>query len=433
MIERTVLLTRIALRNVRRQARRSLLTASAMVLGVGLLMFVRSWEAGAHVMYVESATRLGSGHVTLVHPDYVGSRDVVDRIPARALALAEARVAEVVPAGELRGVLPRVTVGGLGQSAASSIPLRINGVDPERERGISLLEGSLEEGRYLEPGDRLEAVVGAGVAERLRVELGSRIVLMAQGDSGELESQLVLVTGIFRTAIPEIDRGLVEIPLETARSWLGIGSDATGLNVVLASDQRTAEVARNLEEALLEAGIETRRGRDDRVVAVQPWWEAMPDLHAGLQADTVQTYVMLLVLLAVVALAVVNSVLMSVLGRTRELGVLRALGLDRTSVGATVMLEGTLLAAVSGVLGMGLGLFISLVLLRDGIDLRVLLGEADLAFAGAIIEPVVQPVVLAGDVVAILAIVMSIGILASLYPAWQAAHVDPAEAMKSDD
>jgi putative ABC transport system permease protein len=425
MMERTRLLARIALRNVRRQARRSLLTASAMVLGIGLLMAVRALEAGAHLMYVETAVRLGAGHVSVEHPEFAATQDLEHRIPATALHRAGEAVAVAAGEAELRAMLPRVTVGGLAQSATSSIPVRISGIDPGSEASVSFLAEKIVEGRFLEPGDRLEAVVGAGVAERLRVELGSRVVLMAQAADGELESQLVLVTGIFQSAIPEVDRGVVQIPLETAREWLAIGADATSLNVVLHADRRTGEIAGDVRDRL-------RSSAGDEVVAVRPWWEAMPDLHAGLQADAVQTYIMFLILLAIVALAVVNSVLMAVLYRTREFGVVRAIGLDRRSVGAMVMLEGLVLALASGLAGMALGLGLMRGVFRNGIDISWIAGEEDLAFGGAVVDPVIVPVVQSVDVVAILAIVMAIGFLASLYPAWQATRIEPAEAMNVD-
>jgi ABC-type lipoprotein release transport system permease subunit len=427
MNERTFVVVRIALRNVRRQARRSVLTASAMVLGIALLMFVRALEAGAHVMYVESAVRMGTGHVSLEHPDYAGSQDLGDRIPAERLELATDAISAATSLDERLAVFPRVTVGGLAQSASSSIPASIAGIDPALEAATSFVAENVVEGRFLEPGDRLEAVVGAGVAERLRVEIGSRVVLMAQDADGDLESQLVLVTGIFRTGIPEVDRGVVHIPLETARQWLAIGDDATALSAVLAEDRRTGQIALEVRARLEAAGVEPG------TVAVRPWWEAMPDLHAGLQADAVQTYIMLLILLAIVALAVVNSVLMAVLYRTREFGVLRSLGLNRRSVGGMVMVEGSVLALVSGLAGMAVGLLVAFGVFRDGVDISGLFGEGDLAFAGAIVDPVIQPVVQTSDAAAIFLIVVAIGVLASLYPAWRATRIEPAEAMKTDD
>jgi putative ABC transport system permease protein len=426
MTERWLLIGRIAMRNVRRQLRRSLLTASAMVLGIGLLMFVRALEGGAHLMYVESATRMGTGHISMEHPNYMGSQDLQDRIAAEDVERALAAVAEFTRPEELRASFPQVNVGGLAQSASSSIPVRISGVDPELEGEVSFFADKILEGRYLEPGDRLQAIVGAGVAERLRLEPGSRLVLMAQGAGGELESQLVLVAGIFRTGVPEVDRGVVQLPLSTAREWLELGEDATSVSAILTSDNRTREISVQIRQHLAAAGTTEER------LAVRPWWEAMPDLYAGLRADAVQTYIMLIILLAIVALAVVNSVLMAVLNRTREFGVLRALGLSRPSVGWMVMMEGVVLTLASGVAGMLLGLAISVGLFRDGVDISFLFG-GDLAFAGAVVDPVIQPAVIPGDVLAIFSIVVAIGILATLYPAWHATRIEPAEAMKTDE
>ncbi len=426
MMERWLLITRIALRNLRRQLRRSSLTASAMVLGIGFLMFIRALEGGAHLMYVETATRMGTGHIAMEHPDYMGSQDLMDRIAASDLKRAHQAVEETARPEELVAAFPQVNVGGLAQSASSSIPVRISGVDPELEGDVSFFADKMVEGRYLEPGDRLEAIVGVAVAERLRLELGSRLVLMAAGAGGELESQLVLVTGLFRTGVPEVDRGVVQLPITTAREWLELEDDATSMSVILASDERTGQIAAAVRDRLEESGVGTDR------IAVRPWWEAMPDLYAGLRADAVQTYVMLVILLGIVALAVVNSILMAVLNRTREFGVMRALGLNRLSVGAMVMVEGVILTLASGLAGMLLGLAVSLGLFRDGVDISWLFG-GDLAFAGAIVEPVISPAILTVDVVAILSIVMAIGILATLYPAWHATRIEPAEAMKTDE
>ncbi|TVP60509.1 MAG: ABC transporter permease [Gemmatimonadales bacterium] len=426
MMERWLLITRIALRNLRRQLRRSSLTASAMILGIGFLMFVRALEGGAHLMYVETATRMGTGHIAMEHPDYMGSQDLADRIVAADLATARRAVGEVTRDHEVAAIFPQVKVGGLAQSASSSIPVRIAGVDPALERDISFFADKVVEGRYLEPGDRLEAIVGVGVAERLRLEPGSRLVLMAAGAGGELESQLVLVTGLFRTGVPEVDRGVVQLPISTAREWLDLGDDATSMSVILASDDRTGQIAAALRERLAEDGVGAEQ------VAVRPWWEAMPDLYAGLRADAVQTYVMLVILLGIVALAVVNSILMAVLNRTREFGVMRALGLSRSSIGAMVMVEGVILTLASGLMGMALGLAISMGIFRDGVDISWLFG-GDLAFAGAIVDPVISPAVLTVDVVAILSIVMAIGVLATVYPAWHATRIEPAEAMQTDE
>ncbi len=427
MIELALVLIRLAARNVRRQARRSLLTASAMILGIGLLVVARAGEAGSHVAGIESAVRLGAGHVAVEHPDHQVSQDLADRLSGALLARAESTVSALPEATAVRAVVPRLAVGGLAQSATSSIPVRVVGVDPAREVPVSFLAERVRTGRFLQAGDRLEAVVGSGLAERLRVELGSRLVLMAQGATGELESQLVRVTGVFRTGIPEVDRGLVQLPLETARQWLGVDGDATSLSLVLTSDRHTAEVARALREGLDAAQVPAGQA------AVRPWWESMPDLHASLRADRSNTYIMFLILLTIVALAVVNSVLMAVLYRTREFGVLRALGLNRRAVWGMVMVEGILLTLASGALGMLLGVAVVRTVWRNGMNFAWLVSEDQLAFGGTVFDLVVMPVIQANDLAAIVSIVMGIGFLASLYPAWQATRIEVAAAMKTED
>jgi ABC-type lipoprotein release transport system permease subunit len=298
---------------------------------------------------------------------------------------------------------------------------------PDLEGDVSFFADKVVEGRYLEPGDRLEAIVGVGVAERLRLELGSRLVLMAAGAGGELESQLVLVTGLFRTGVPEVDRGVVQLPISTAREWLELGDDATSMSVILTSDDRTGPIATSHPGAAPGGGVGMRTGS-----RFDPGGRPCPTCTPGSGPTPSRPMSCWSSSLGIVALAVVNSILMAVLNRTREFGVMRALGLSRFSVGAMVMVEGVILTLASGLVGMVLGLAISLGLFRDGVDISWLFG-GDLAFAGAIVEPVISPAVLTVDVVAILSIVMALGILATLYPAWHATRIEPAEAMKTDE
>lgn len=416
------LLPRLAFRNILRQARRSTLTAAAMVVGVGLLMMSRTLADGAHEQWIDAGVRLGTGHIAIQAPGYLDGRKLEDRLSPEAVAAARAAVAAPAVAEQVVIYAPRLAVSGLASSAATARPVQIVGVDPEREAAFSDFDDRVVDGRYLRSDDRLSAYVGVRLAEALDLEIGSRLVLTAQDADGEITGQLARIVGLFRTGMPEVDGGLVQIPLSTARSWLGVGDGATTVAVLLESSREVRQTRRRLD-AIVQAEAAGRS------IAVRTWQETMPELEAGLKIDDFGDYVFHTILLALVALAIVNTVLMSVLYRTREFGVLQSLGLTPSATAVLVFTEGLMLTALSGVIGVALGLFVTWFFWRDGLDLSFL-WDQDITVSGVVVDPVLVPEFGLWHVVIGLGVILAIGMLASIYPAYRATRIQVAEAMK---
>jgi ABC-type lipoprotein release transport system permease subunit len=422
MTTRRKILLRLARRNVVRQWRRSLLTGMAMMLGVVALVMARTIGDGAHEDWIDSGVRMGTGHVAVQHPEFRFSR----KLDHRLTAAARARVFTALEASDVASLVarftPRLEVIGLANSPTAAIPASVVGVDPDRESRFSQLgvEQRLVEGRYLEKGDRLHAYVGQRLAQRLDLGLGSRLVLTAQDAGGDIAGQLVRVVGIYRTGVPEVDESLVHIPLTTAQEWLGVEGDITTVAVLLTSAWDVPRGLRRLRRHIDEAS---------EGVAVLGWREAMPELDAAIKLDDFWGYVFNLVLFIIVALAIVNTILMSVLYRTREFGVLRALGLTKRETATVVFTEGMILTAVAGLLGVVLGFGVTWLLWRNGLDYSGAL-EGELTFSGVVLDTVVVPVFRGVQVIMSLGSIVIVGLLASLYPAYRATRIDVAEAMK---
>lgn len=408
----------LALRNVGREMRRSTLTAAAMAVGLALLIFSRTLADGMHEDWIDSGVRLGAGHVTFNAPGYRDSESLDDRMstPQVEASLAAIAAAEV-PEPPVASV--RVATRGLASSPGGALPAFIIGVDPGTETMFSKLGDEVVDGRYLEEGDRLHAFLGEALAERLGLRTGSRMVLTAQSASGDIEGQLVRVVGTYDTGIEALDRTLIHIPLRTARSWLGV-EGATAVAVFLSHSSYTDPVLEGAEAAAGRAGVE-----------VVGWPLTSPDLYSALKLDDGGDWAFHVILFAIVALAILNAIFISVLHRKRELGLLRALGLSGRETGVVVYIEGILLTVASGIVGVGLGLVVVLVFLRDGLDMSGLMPE-DLNFGGITFDPVMVPVVELKHVVQSVLMTFLIGLSASLYPAWHAARLDPAETVKVD-
>ena len=406
----------LALRNLGRELRRSALTAAAMALGLALLILSRTLADGAHEDWIDSGARLASGHVTFNAPGHRDSRSLVDRLTAAQVEASLAAVADAaVPDPPLASV--RVATRGLASSPEGALPALIVGVEPTAELAFSRLGEEVVDGRYLEEGDRLHAFIGDAMAGRLGVRTGSRMVLTAQTASGEIGGQLVRVAGTYHTGVDALDESLVHIPLATARDWLGV-EGATSVAVLLPHSSFTDPVLEGARAAIDPAGIE-----------VAGWPETLPDLSAALKLDDGGDWAFHIILFIIVALAILNAVFMSVLHRKREMGLLRALGLSGGETGLVVYIEGTLLTVASGFVGVGLGFALVWLLFRDGLDMSAMMPE-DVNFGGIAFDPVMVPVIEARQVVQSAVLSAMIGLSASLYPAWHAARLDPAESVK---
>ena len=413
----------LALRNLRRDARRTLLTASAMILGAGLLIFSFSLGDGVQEQWIEAGVRMGTGHVTVERPEFRASRKIEDRLTTE-IRDATARAVEASDiAPHVVAVSAKLSINGLASSAAGARQVRIAAVDPRAETHFGTLDDNVVEGRYLAQGDRLLAYVGAGLASGLDLRLGSRFVVQAQDAQRDISAQLLRVVGLFRSGVPEIDQSTIHIPLATAGEWLGTRQDVTNVGILLADSTVVDDVTAALERAL-QGPVEQGLAR------VMAWSEADPALSSAIAIDDLGNYITQLLLFTIIAFGIMNTVLMSVLHRHREFGVLQALGLTPGQTGVIVLIEGLALTAISGCIGVCLGLLGTWYVFGDGLDISEMMG--DMTFAGVAIDPVIRPAFRPERVLQALAFIAFVGALASIYPAIRAARIDVTEAMKFD-
>ena len=399
-----------------------MLTAAVMVIGGALLIFSFSLGDGSHETWIDSGIRTSTGHVTIEQPEFRLSRRLEDRLATAVRDEAERALASPEIAPHVVAVSSRLSISALASSAAGARPVQVLAVDPVAEAQFSTLDDQLVEGRYLKPDDRLAAYIGVGLAASLELRLGSRLVVQAQDTEQEIAGQLLRVVGIFRNGVPEVDQAVVHIPLQTAGEWLGSEHDVTNVGVVLTDSLAVAAVTAHLEETLADP-----IGRGD--ARVMGWREANPALAAAIAIDDFGNYLIFGILFIIIAFGIVNTVLMSVLHRHREFGVLQALGLTPAQTGTIVLVEGLTLTAVSGFIGVSLGLLATWYFFGDGLDFSALMGE-DMTFSGVVIDPVIVPLFRLARVAQTLIFILFIGAVASIYPARRAAKIDVAESMK---
>ncbi|MBI3303289.1 MAG: ABC transporter permease [Deltaproteobacteria bacterium] len=424
-----LLLIKIAWRNLWRNPRRTLLTALALGLGLALLLIAVGMNDGRNEQMIANGVRLGGGHVVVQAKGYQETHSQELLLPAAVVSATE----ELLHAGEmmhaLQGVSPRLLASGLLSSAANASGVGIVGVIPEKERSVSLAAQRIVEGGYLDDSKPSGVVIGAELARKLEVQVGSKVVLMAQairpvhadeGEAaeGEIQSALFRVVGIFRTGLQEVDAYVIHLPLSAAQALLGEPDQVTQVAIFLQQESDSPLVARRLRQRLAGAPAE-----------VLTWRESMVELAQVVWLGSAFRYVMLGFVLVMVGLGLLNTILMAVLERRYEFGVCAALGLGPGQLAGIVLSESLALAVISVALGLALGLSVHHYFATSGLDLRWFT-ETSFSTAGTVIDPILYShlslsrVAWSGSIVFVMAAVMA------LYPALKAARTELSAALR---
>jgi ABC-type lipoprotein release transport system permease subunit len=331
---------RLAWRNLWRRPWRTALTGAGIALGLGLLLTMLGLGDGSHLQMIDAAVSMGSGHVLVQAPGYHARRAVELVGPADVARRVTTRLREY---DDVVAVLPRVRSSALLSSADGAVGVTLMGVDPVAEAAVSRFASLVRDGRFLRAGDRDAAVIGSGVARVLHATVGSRIVVMAQGSEvRDVQSSLLHVIGIVHTGLDEADRGLLLIPLDQAQALLSLDGGVHQVAVILRDQARSAARAADVQRAF--PGTE-----------VLTWAQAEPDVDTAIRLDDGGHYLFNAIFFVIIAFMVLNTLLMSVLERRRELALLGALGLTPARRASMVLAEAAMLAGLAIGAGVALG------------------------------------------------------------------------------
>jgi ABC-type lipoprotein release transport system permease subunit len=418
-----MLTLKLAWRAFLRHKRRSIITGAAIALGLALLLVSFGLGNASHDQMIDMGVRMGAGHVTVQAAGYADepTLDHVVENPAPVIAAARA-----LPRAEL--VVPRVRASGLLTAGASSAAVAVSGVAPELEARASLIASpdSRVAGDYLRPLEAMpfenmppDIYLGDELAESLELAVEDRVVLTVSPRGGERPAAgAFVVRGIFATGVDELDGFYVEIPIDSAQALLGLHGAVTEVAVLLDDTGATAAATRELRARV-----------DDPALAVRPWQETLRELYEGIVLDDAGNYIMNAIIFLIVAIGIFNTILMSVVERTRELGVMMALGTSRLMLFRMVLVEALILGLVAAAAGLALGLTGHALIAHHGIDISSLYG-GDLEMAGIVFSGKMYSELPPGQVVQWTVVVVGIVLLSALYPAFRATRLEPVEAMR---
>jgi ABC-type lipoprotein release transport system permease subunit len=403
----------LAWRNVWRNRRRTLITIVAMSFSLMLVQAFHNLSFGVYAQMVDSGVRSGSGHIAVYRGNYVSSRD--DRLFWNPGELAQ----KIAALPGVKAVLPRVYLPGLAQSSRESRGIMLTGIDPVSENAINPLLKKIDAEALIPDLASRDALIGSRLLKELKLKIGNKFVVTAQGPDKELISELLHIRGLITSGIREVDSSLVMVGRRRAAAITAQPDSIHELAIILESPALEKQLLPQIR-ALLPAGSQ---------LSALSWEVAMPNLANAIKLDHASQEFIFMVIVLIVTIGVVNTLLMSVMERIREFGVILALGATPGRLRRAVMTEALLLGSIALIFGNILGALVTWYLVDVGIDLRNFISDS-MEFGGVIFDPVLRAGWDFSYMLQMSGYLLLLALIASLYPAAKAARIAPAVAMR---
>ena len=359
-------LVSLAARNLFRYGRRTLITASAMAVGLGIYIWMDSWLLGANQASRHNLVVYETGAAQVMDGQWWEDRR---HLPLKQVIEEPAAVEEAL---ERQGVAHtrRTVFAGEVFAGEGSLQVRLEGVDPATDGRVYDLQRTVEQGRWLEPGE-YGALLGAWLAEDLQVGVGDAVTVRTRSRFGSFQVFDLEVVGVIRTPNPQVNRGVIYLPLDAADELLEMEGTVTHLPVLFPEwvepEERTAALAAALGPRF--PGLQ-----------VLSWKDMARDYLNASQGDIVSTNILLFLVFVIAAVGISNTMLMAVMERTREIGMMRALGLPDGAIRLSFMLEAGGIGLVGAAGGLVLGAALCVWIVYWGIDFSFWTREMNIGY-----------------------------------------------------
>jgi len=381
---------------------------SAIALGLWGMIWMTALMRGMVDQMIDSSIKTLSGHIQIHAPGYLEDPSIeylvppLDKTPALQTLLGSD---DVVAWSQ------RIRVPAVIRSERDVFAVTLVGIDPAKEKGLSFIGDSVTEGNYLESVDDRKLLVGKKLLERLETKLNRRVVLMSQDPENNIAERGFRIGGMFDTDLEATETGYVFAGLETVRKMLKMGPGVSEISL-LSHDYRELD-------PLLEKTRSAAPAAD-----VKTWIEQDPYMGSMLAVMDGFVLVWFAVIFLALSFGLVNTLLMAVFERTREIGLVQALGMKSTNILYMVLIESIIMLMIGLAAGNILS-WLTILPLKDGIDVSSVAAGMELAGMSSTLLPAVKLY----DVVLANLLVLVLGIAASLFPAWRASRKVPIEAI----
>ena len=400
----------IAYRDLLRNRRRSFFTMIAVAFGLALIIFMSGFIAGMLESSLQDNIRLNTGHVQVRADSYEEEkqsllwRDLLDD--------ADALLAQVNGMSEVETATQVLWASGVLSNIQESVGLRVTGIDPSSPIHDPIRQGLIA-GEYLAPDDRSGILIGQRLADQMGVSVGQRVSLAAGNANGQPEEGLFTVRGLYATGFPGYDESTVFLPLSRAQAFMGTGERASAI-VIMLHQQEDAE---GVAAALAGPGLSTL-----------DWMDLNSVLLTVVETGLSFYYLLYGIVILIVAVIIANTLLMAVFERTREIGILSALGMKGRQIRLMILLEAAILALV----GIAIGIFLGSAVVTYLSNTGIYIGDASSTIVqGITLGTTMYTSFVPADILSLSTWMLAIVLLVSLYPAWYASRLEPVTALQA--
>lgn len=396
-----------------------MITISAIGFGVMSLVALRNYYDSFHEQIVQNVIRYTSGHLVVSAPGYQENR-------ATSLNIKnpENISSWLTQNPEVKAFSGRVTVNGLLSSARGSANIIFAGIEPEKEKNVTRFSSNVVEGTYFSTEEAKQIVIGRKLSQLLQAGIGTKVVALTQGIDGSIGNELFYVSGIFDTQ-SDADKSIAFIRVKEARSLASLSPLAVNEIAVVLKKQTKIEAVK--QDFVNHFASEIK----ENTVQILPWMEIQRHVRAMIELDKAVNQLLLYIVLCVVALGIGNSILMSIMERTREFGVMMAIGTKKKEIISMVIVETFLLSLVGVIVGNIMGLSIVLYFGKIGFDLRWLTAQK-LVIDGTIIQTVSYPTIKWMNSLSVTLVILVLTVIVAILPSRHIAKLNPVQALRAN-
>lgn len=403
------MLLSLAWKNIWRNKKRSFIIIAAITFGLWGGLFSSAIMVGMMESMVETAISRNLSHMQIHSVQYDKEKDVRNYIPDGMAVLERTHTIPGVEAAA-----GRTKIIGMAASPTSSYGVEIVGIKAEDSRQVTDVYSKIIEGNYFDSSRRNPILVGKKLAERLNLKLHSKVVLSFQNLEGGIAYIACRIVGIFKTNSSQFDE-------------MNVYVKQTDLFRILETDPIIHEIAIRIEAVEQVEQVKAQLQVVLSSLLVESWIDLAPELAYISESTGTYMYIFVGIILFALLFGITNTMLMSVVDRIRELGILIAIGMRKSKVFIMIVLEAVLLSLTGGICGIGVGIITIAYYGNTGIDLTAISVSLESFGATAILYPFL-PVTM--YVVLTIMIVIAANI-AALLPAWKATHLVPSEAIRT--
>ncbi len=400
------MLIKIAWKNIWRNKSRSIVVICAVALGLWAGVFASAFVQGMMVQKVDSVIRMEISHVQFHHPEFMD-----EKLPQYFIEDGDAIIESIKEDSAVTGVAARLVAMAMIASPNASGAVRVSGVKPEDESIVTELDKRVIEGEYLDAENRNPVLISQKTAEEYKLKLRSKLVLTFQDVNQEITAGAFRVSGIFQTNNSMYDKANVFVRVDDIRKLMGV-------------ERGYHEIAVLLDDHDLADPMAIKYQSEFPNIEIKAW----PDLSTGMRymidAFDVYLYFIVGIILVALILSIINTMLMAVLERTREIGMLMAIGMNKLKVFKMILWETLFLSMIGGPLGLFLSWITIAITARSGINL------AGAAYSDLGFSSVIYPYLEMQSYIDVTLMVLVMAILAAFYPAWKALRLRPVEAIR---